>query len=282
MTIFPGMDPYLDDPHLWPGVHSSMVVYIRDHLQPLLRPRYIATIEERVFVETPPGEIIPDVPVKQGRPPDERGGTAVLVEVEIEADAPVVVRAPELEIHESYVAIVDKQTGQGVVTVIEVVSPTNKNAGPGRDSYLDKQREGRASQAHLVELDLLRAGRHVLAVPEGLARRRCAYDYLVCVNRAGSTRNTFELYPSRLRDRLPRVRIPLASGDRDVPLDVQAVLARTYQAGLYRELLRYPEPCAPPLSPEDQAWAAERVRESAKNVATEDTEKTEIQRIKID
>jgi Protein of unknown function (DUF4058) len=26
--IFPGMDPYLEDPKLWPGLHSRMVVYL--------------------------------------------------------------------------------------------------------------------------------------------------------------------------------------------------------------------------------------------------------------
>ena len=51
--IFPGMDPYLESPLLWPGVHTSLIVYFRDQLQPLLRPRYLATIEERVYLERP-------------------------------------------------------------------------------------------------------------------------------------------------------------------------------------------------------------------------------------
>lgn len=51
--IFPGMDPYLEVPELWPGFHNSWIVYIRDYLRPLLRPRYIAAIEERVFVQGP-------------------------------------------------------------------------------------------------------------------------------------------------------------------------------------------------------------------------------------
>ena len=43
--IFPGMDPYLENRSLWPGIHNSLVVYIRDQLQPFLRPRYLATLE---------------------------------------------------------------------------------------------------------------------------------------------------------------------------------------------------------------------------------------------
>ena len=62
--IFPGMDPYLENPRLWPGVHHALVVYIRDYLRPLITPRYIAAIEERVYVEGPNREIIPDVWVR--------------------------------------------------------------------------------------------------------------------------------------------------------------------------------------------------------------------------
>src|SRR5439155_25358177 len=118
---FPGMDPYLEDPQIWPGVHAALIVYIRDQLQPALRPRYIAAIEERVFVEGPDREIVPDVWLKRSR--SNHGGRAV---AQANGDAPVLVRVPALEVHESYVAILDRQTGQRVVTVIEVVSPTNK------------------------------------------------------------------------------------------------------------------------------------------------------------
>ena len=134
--IFPGTDPYLEDPQIWPGLHAALVVYIRNHLQPLLRPRYIAAIEERVFVEGPDRDIIPDVWLKRARSDQPRPGVALA-----ESDAPVVVRVPTLEIHETYVTILDRQSGLRVVTVIEVVSPTNKHPGPGRKSYLSKQQE---------------------------------------------------------------------------------------------------------------------------------------------
>jgi hypothetical protein len=252
--IFPGMDPYLEDPQTWPGVHSRLVVYLADQLQPLLRPRYIAAIEERVFVEGPDREIIPDVWLRRGRGEVGRG-VAML-----DADAPTVIRVPALEVHETFVAILDRQSGLGIVTIIEVVSPSNKYAGPGRDSYLAKQREVRNSPTHLVEVDLLRTGPHVLAVPEWLSRGKGPYDYTVSVNRAAGFRMDFETYPRGLRDRLPRVRIPLAHDDPDVVLDVQAVLTQTYEAGRYRDRLRYDAPCVPPLTPDDQTWADGLIR----------------------
>ncbi len=255
VTIFPGMDPYLEDPQLWPGVHSRFVVYLADQLQSMIRPRYIAAVEERVYVEGPEREIIPDVSLRRNRPVHTESAVALA-----DADTPVVIQIPELEVHESYVAILDRQTGLRVVTVLEVVSPANKHPGPGRVSYLAKQKEVLSSDTHLVEIDLLRTGPHVVAVPEWIARGKAAYDYLVCVNPTGGLRDRFELYPFRLRDRLPRIRVPLADDDPDVPLDLQAVLAHTYDAGSYRDRIRYDSPCQPPLVAEDKAWVAERSR----------------------
>lgn len=225
--IFPGMDPYLEAPHLWPGIHASLIVYIRDQLQPLIRPRYLAAIEERVFF-----------------------------------DESVRVRVTAQEIHESYVEILDRESGLNVVAVIEVVSPTNKYAGPGRNSYLAKQREVLSGTAHLIEIDLLRAGPHVLAVPERVARTRAEYDYLVSVNRAIDKREDYDLYPRQLRERLPRVAIPLAGTDPDVPLNLQTLIAQVYEAGCYADRIPYDQPCVPALSAEDQTWANELIRQT--------------------
>jgi hypothetical protein len=253
--IFPGMDPYLERPAFWPGFHNRFIVYLADHLQPLLRPRYIAAVEERVFVEGPDREIIPDVRVVQRPRPRTEGAVGLA-----ESDEPLVVRVSGLEIHEAYVEILDRQSGLQVVTVIELVSPSNKRPGAGRDSYKQKQREVLHSQAHLVEIDLLRDGRHVLAVPESVARREAAYDYLIAVNRAGEQRDVFDLYPRTVRDRLPRVRVPLAAGDADVPLDVQVVLQKSYEAGAYEERINYAEACSPLLTAADEEWAAARIQ----------------------
>ena len=268
--IFPGMDPYLETPGMWLGVHTPLIVYIADALGPRLKPRYVAAVEERVFLEVPERYVRPDVSVRElppgpaTRPVRERdaGGVAVLEEVEV--DDPLIVRARVEPVSERYVAILDLHASQRVVTVIEVVSPTNKQAGPGHDSYVAKQGEVLSGDVHLVEIDLLRRGSHVLSVPEKDARERAGpYDSLTCVNRATGPRDVYELYPRRLRDRLPRIRIPLAEGDRDVVLDVQAVMAQAYDAGAYRDRIDYSRPCDPPLSADDEAWAGALMREAA-------------------
>jgi Protein of unknown function (DUF4058) len=78
----------------------------------------------------------------------------------------------------------------------------------------------------------------------------------------GLGRDRFQLYPRRLRERLPRIRLPLVAPDPDIVLDIQAVLAHTYEAGGYAERLNYAIPCVPPLSPEDQTWADSLIRQA--------------------
>ena len=248
-TPFPGMDPYLEHPVLWESVHSRLIHSMANQLQPLLVPHYIASVEERVYVEETPQQRVPDVWVQKVR--DKSGGVAV---AERPAAAPVIVEVAELEIRQHYITILDHYRDFKVVAVIDLVSPSNKHAGPGRDSYVSKQREILASECHLVEIDLLRRGRHVSSVPAACLHELGSFAYLSCVNR-WPNRKRFELYPCRLRDRLPPVKIPLQGPDTEVPLDLQAALEQAYWDGRYMLRVRYDEPCEPPLSAEDQQWA---------------------------
>jgi Protein of unknown function (DUF4058) len=61
----------------------------------------------------------------------------------------------------------------------------------------------------------------------------------------------------------PRIRIPLAAEDPDVPLDVQGLVEQTYEAGSYVDRLNYQSACRPPLSAETQQWADQLVRNSS-------------------
>ncbi|MFO0810157.1 MAG: DUF4058 family protein [Gemmataceae bacterium] len=255
--IFPGMDPYLEDPVGWQSFHNTFVYVMKQHLKPLLGPRYVARLDARVLIDGPDEDSrIPDVTVLRRRNrPAPTGVTATL-----DAPAPHRLVAPGTEINESFIEIVDVQSDRRVVTVIELLSPTNKYAGPGRDAYRTKQAEVRASAAHLVEIDLLRFGPSAIACPERVARSVGDYDYVVCVNRAEDVRTSFDVYPIMLRQRLPVVGIPLANGDADARLDLQAVMDHSYDDGDYAELIRYDRPCRPPLPPEDQAWADELIR----------------------
>lgn len=246
---FPGMDPYLEDPALWPDVHFGLIASIRRRLQPQLAPRYYAHLGERLYIEDVRHALYPDVTVLRApapAPPERRGGTLV-------ADEPVILpfslqhREPFLEIRAT--------SSHEVVTVIEVISPANKSSGGrGRDEYRQKQDRVMASQANLVELDLLRRGAPVVMAPPVELVTLKQYDYVVSVNRAAA-RDQAEVYAFTLRERLPRVRIPLRSPDPDVVLDLPAVLAECYEEGLYALRVDYRNPPGISLSPGDAPWA---------------------------
>lgn len=251
-TPFPGMDPYLEHPVLWEGVHARLIVAIANQLQPRLDPRYITSIEERVFIEGPQRRV-PDLWIQKANDAVEAP-----IRPEAESDTALIVEVEDLEIHQTRIEILDAYNGMRLVAMIEVVSPTNKAAGPGRASYEAKQREARSAECHLIEIDLLRNGRHVVGVPGWRIESLKPFDSLSCVSR-WPYRNRFELYPRGLRDRLPRLAIPLADDDPDVTLDLQAAVELVHVEGRYGRRIQYERPCDPPLAPDDQAWATGRV-----------------------
>src|SRR5690606_15154439 len=114
-----------------------------------------------------------------------------------------------------------------VITVIELLSPSNKNSGADRGQYLGKRERVLESPSHLVEIDLLRGSRlPIKGLPD------C--DYYVMVSRA-EMRPKVELWPFRLRDPLPKIPIPLRAPDPDAILDLKAVLDRVYDGAGYED-----------------------------------------------
>jgi len=255
---FPGMDPYLERRDLWPDVHQSLITYSRDALQPQIRPRYHARIGERLYVIPPHRSIYPDVTVTR-RPlaeaPGEGRDAAALT-----ADAPVVIAVAPEEVREPFIEILDLTRGGRVVTVIEVLSPANKTPGEGHEAYRRKQEETLASDTHLVEIDLLRQGMPTVAIPPHYLIPYQPWHYVICISRAGR-RERFEVYVRTIRQRLPRIAIPLHPPDPDAVLDVQAVLERCYEHGAYSDLIDYRLDPDVALPAEEVAWVDAHLRQ---------------------
>lgn len=78
---------------------------------------------------------------------------------------------------------------------------------------------------HPVEIDLLREGEYTWALPPSRLREqvRQSWHYLISISRADAPEH-YLLYPRTVRERLPVIPIPLAIGDGNAPLDVQAVI----------------------------------------------------------
>src|SRR5207248_2842009 len=107
------------------------------------------------------------------------GGGVAVAEA---ADAPMILVVPSTVVREVFLEIRDAQS-RHVVTVVEVLSPFNKAAGPGRELYVEKQRQVLESDANLVEIDLLRRGEPTVAAPADALYSVPAHHYRVCVSR---------------------------------------------------------------------------------------------------
>lgn len=134
---FPGMDPYLEHPVIWPGIHHGMIYHLATQLQPLIEPRYVARVEQRIYIEGPERQVIPDVQVHR-LDPAAPGRTAV---VEPMTDSPVIVEVQTQEIQETYIEVLDLYGKQKLTTLIEIVSASNKPARAGAQ-VLPRQTEG--------------------------------------------------------------------------------------------------------------------------------------------
>jgi hypothetical protein len=198
--------------------------------------------------------IVPDVRVAP-RPgwenrPFEPGGVGVEVVEPVVATTLI-----EEEIREARLEIVDREQ-RLVVTVIEVLSPTNKVPGSrGRASYEQKREEVMKSPSHFVEIDLLRGG---VGIYTKETIPRC--EYLLHVSRV-DMRPRGLLWPVRLSQRLPVIPIPLKQGDPDAALDLQAVLESAYDRAHYDFRVDYTREPVPPLPAEWAEWADRLLKE---------------------
>src|SRR5579871_2158843 len=116
---FPGMDPYLEDSRYWAAFQHQFVACLYQILLPGLVDRYRARVCQRRYVT------------------EQALFTSVVRE----------------EHAEDYIEIRQKSDSR-LVTLVDLVSPSNKTSLQGRTAYLDKRREGRSANANLVEVDL--------------------------------------------------------------------------------------------------------------------------------
>ncbi len=254
---FPGMDPYLEQ--RWLDVHQRLCTYACDQLQEQLGGDLVARLGERLIVESlfdPSRSIYPGVRVVEDGLGDLMVATAPTA-VAMDVAEPLVVEAASEPEPQAFIEIIEPDSGT-LVTIVEFISPTNKLAGPGRVQYQTKQRELNAAQVSLAEIDLVRAGRRCLMLPEAQFPPKCDTTYLGCVFR-GYRPTRFEMYPMPLRQRLPAIRIPLRRGDRDIVLDIQRLIDQAYRNGRYN-LTDHRKPSIPPLEGEDAAWADKLLR----------------------
>lgn len=244
---FPGMNPFLENRDIWVDFHARFITQMAETLSAALRPNYLVKIEQRVYIH--------ELPSDQWRP---IGRSDVSVHRPIVSTGPagtsVLTSPAEIEMLDTldritsrYLEIVDR-TRREVVTVFELLSPSNKTPGPDRDQYIDKRLRIFSSDVNLVEIDLLRGGPRP---PLGANPPEC--DYYVLVSRPAN-RPRMNIWPIGLREPLPAIPVPVSNGAIGAMLDLQQTLNVVYDSSTY-DLEIYSQRPEPDLTPVDDAWA---------------------------
>lgn len=255
---FPGMDPYLEAPDLWPDVHESLMNIFREQLTDFLAPKYIAELSTQIVIDRIPDDplesrvVLPDVTITQ-----PGGSSPAAVAAPPTTPAPVHLTVP-MPVPTRLISIyIRLRENEKLVTVIELLSPVNKRPGDGRREYLEKRASFLESSAHLIEIDLLRRGPRM-----PLEGELPPADYVAMVSSAYE-RPRCSVWPIRLHQFLPVLPIPLLRPDPDVPLDLAQALRTAYRRARYDLRIDYTQPPPPPsLSSEDAAWLDAQLRDA--------------------
>jgi hypothetical protein len=252
---FPGMNPYIEQPAAWQDFHTRFIPLAAEKLAAQVLPRYYIRIEEHLFIHEPSAEERfplgrPDLSIHRPSAPQTTPASPgpVVATAPASVGMPVVVEEERLP----YLEIIDRASRK-VVTVVELLSPSNKEVKSDRDQYRAKLQRILASDVNFVEIDLLRGG------PRIPWTNLPACDYYLIISRPEDRKQDpprAGLWPLRLREPIPTIRIPLRPGDDEPSLDIQSLIHHIYDTAGYGLFIYESDP-VPPLSPPDAEWAAE-------------------------
>ena len=248
---FPGMNPYLEQPSVWEDFHSRFMTYAGESLATQVRPNFLVKLEERVFIHEPSSNERrkflgkPDIALFEASAAHE--SSVATFDPALNQVKSILATIPDVEIERHAVIEIRDRLDRQLVTMIEVLSPSNKRYGPDREQYLLKRATMMFSSASIVEIDLLRGG------PRLPINDLPVCDYCVTVFRKANAPKV-EAWPIGLRDELPVIPVPLKGDFADAKLDLKALLDRVYDAAGYEDYLyeSFPEP---PLDQKDAIWA---------------------------
>ncbi|MEO0755977.1 MAG: DUF4058 family protein [Cyanobacteria bacterium J06648_16] len=236
------MNPYLEHPSLWPEVHGGLIEEMLRTLNRSITPKYRAAMEQRVYQDALLIGI-PDVTVSeqsQKRYVKTSQSMAVLSRPE-RVSIPIVEK-----IKERYLEVREVATNR-VITVVEILSPTNKREGEGRSQYLRKRQAVLGGQSHFIEIDLLRNGTP-MPVKGG---RQSSYQILVS---RSDERPIAERYPFNLREHIPIFSLPLLPEDDEPVVNLKDIIDRTCEGHALDLSIAYSRPPVPPLNEADWQW----------------------------
>ncbi|MFB2833630.1 DUF4058 family protein, partial [Floridanema evergladense] len=164
----------------------------------------------------------------------------------------VILPLPEI-LTEAYLEIRAVETEE-VVTIIEVLSPKNKQLGMGRLQYETKRLKILGSATHLVEIDLLRQGSSMSMSGQPQSHYRIMVSH-------SEIRPKASLYGFNLPDLIPQFPVPLKAGEPELAIDLKLLLDEIYDQGSYDLRIDYRRSPIPALLEPDLAWVNERLQQ---------------------
>jgi hypothetical protein len=165
------IDQRIEEQGVWEQFHKHLIVAMFEALRDQLGEEYLVDFEtELLFIPRTAGSVrsvSPDVEISRSGPLQREGSAEALV------PTPAVLEVDEaLDEFEQYsIAIRHRDQpdsldlfGMRIVSVIELLSPTNKGVyGPvGRRKFLTKRQGYLASEVSYTEIDLLQGGQRTL------------------------------------------------------------------------------------------------------------------------
>src|SRR5207244_464686 len=132
-----------------------------------------------------------------------QGGAALVLEPPMRLPTLLTARVPQRS-----VAILDA-AGRRLVAAIELLSPSDKRVGGGREEYLERRENFLAGDVHLIEIDLLRRGTRL-----PMRGELPPVPYFAFVSRVGE-RPITGIWPVGIREPLPEIPVPLVPGSAD-------------------------------------------------------------------
>lgn len=243
---FPGMDPYLEVSPYWSDLHFALIMALKSEVKKRLPAGYSVWADQYVWLHEPDAETRrgkPDVFVAERPHAPGNGGPTTLT-------APATSILPAVRREGNKYLKIKETHSERIVTVLELLSPANKQPGDDREAFLAKRNEYLATGTNLVEIDLLRAGQRM---PIGEPPPPSA-DYYIVVCRATDFPKT-AIWPFTVRDSLPPVPVPLKPEDGWIEASLQDCFNWAYDQGPYSGEVDYDKPTVPPLSRADAEWA---------------------------
>jgi hypothetical protein len=250
------MDPYLERQGFGEEVHTRLIVAIADELGQQVRPHYRVNVERRTYLSITTPDAIefvgkPDVLVTA--PPRQASGATVAISHTGATPHVAALPMPE-EVVERYLEVREVMTGE-VITIIELLSPSNKLKAEGRQQYERKRLAILGSATNLIEIDLLRAGQPFPFWLQDDADTQS--DYRIVVSRA-LQRPRADVYLFSMREPIPDIPVPLKPGEVEAVLPLNQILHTLYDRASYDLVIDYQQqPPLPSLDIEDMEWVGQ-------------------------